>query len=136
MADKHKQIEDAIIQDWTISGRGRLFKNPTGSAWLGKVCNTNRPGTVLLEFARKIPYGLDIGSSDLIGFEYRETIGGTGIRDDVPTFCSIEVKTMAKSTLTAKQKEWLNFIVNSGGRGYVAMETDDGYDLREWEVSV
>lgn len=133
MADKHKQIEDQIIQDWTISGRGRMFSNPTGQAWLGKVCDTNKPGVVLLEFARKIPYGLDLGSSDLIGREYVE-YELTDSYMTIPIFCSIEVKTKAKPTLTTKQKEWLNSVVSEGGRGYVAMETDDGYELREWDV--
>lgn len=134
MADKHEQIVNQILIDWTASGRGRLLRNDTGQAWLGKSCKTNKRGAIILEFARKIPYGLDVGSSDLFGFEYREYISITGIRHNVPVICSVEVKTIAKPKLSKKQIEWLNWTVNSGGFGYLAIETTDGYELTEWKA--
>lgn len=138
MSSKHETIVNQIIQDWSKSGRGRLFKNNVGTAWWGKTSNTDKQGAILIEFAKKITYGLPVGSSDLIGWqmcEYELNIPVMPMEKFiVPIICSIEVKTKAYPTLSKEQILWLNNIVNIGGRAYVARETDDGYDLREWEV--
>lgn len=143
MADKHEQIVEQVRQDWSKSERGRLFKNNNGTAWWGKIIgNLNlKNNALLIEFPKKITFGLKKGSSDLIGWEYVKipTVDIVNVQLKysniiVPITCSIEIKTKAYPTLTSEQKKWLNNIVNIGGRGYVARETDDGYELREWEV--
>ena len=106
MAEKHTEIEVQVQQDWTKNKRGRLFRNDNG--WCKTVGR----------------YGLGVGTSDLIGFE---------LINDNPIFCVIEVKTKAHKYLTEEQILFLNHIKNFGGRAYVAMETDEGYKLTEWE---
>jgi hypothetical protein len=100
----------------------------SGSAWVGQKVNdffSQNKRIIQLEFASKIKYGLEIGSSDLIGWEY---IQGN------PVICSVEVKTKKYKKFSKQQKDWLNNIKAIGGRAYVAMENNNGYDLKEWEV--
>lgn len=108
MADKHSEIEQLVMLHWTESGNGRLFKNPIGLATIGKYT---------------IRYGLKPGSSDLIGCEFI---------NEVPVFCSIEVKTIDYSKISAKQKRWLNWVEAINGKAYIAREYKDIWKLFKW----
>jgi|GEM_PF-4591101 len=132
MANIHEKIVNQIIFDWSKSDRGRLFKNHQGQAWIGKPSSTNKHGAILIEFAKKITFGLKKGSSDLIGWEYMSIVDYNRNIIKLPIFCSIEVKTKSSPDLKPEQVDWLSNIIDIGGCGYLAMETDDGYDLREW----
>lgn len=138
MADTHEKIVQQIILDWSHTGRGRLFKNHQGTAWIGKPAATNKRGALLLDHASKITFGLKIGSSDLIGWEMMEYVLNEPVVKVkpfiVPLICSIEVKTKAHPKLSQEQIDWLNNIIDIGGRAYVARESDDLhiYDLVEW----
>lgn len=148
MAEKHEQIVNQIIKDWSKEDRGRLFSNDVGQAWLGsgkmKHVKVNGQRAGILMYPSKITYGLKVGSSDLIGFEYRNYNPDSIVdfvikpfRSDIiytPIICSIEVKTKAHPDFSKEQIDWLNFTININGRAYSAMETDDGYDLIEWRV--
>lgn len=114
--------------DWSRTNRGRVFKNPEGQAWVGKTLQTDKKDAILIQYPRKITFGLKIGSSDLIGWEYSLHDGFT-----FPIFCSIEIKTLASPTVTDYQILWLNNMLRIGGRAYLAMETAYGYDLKFWE---
>ena len=133
MSQKHEQIENQVIFDWSEQGRGRLFKNDNGTAWVGKPHQTNKNNAILLSWPQKITFGLYPGSSDLIGWEFVEFTDFSA-NIDIPIFCSIEVKTFAHPKLTEKQINWLNNVVNIGGKGYVARETEKGYNLEEWRI--
>lgn len=101
---------------WSMSGRGRLWDNETGSAYRDYKGKRSY-----------VKYGLDKGSPDLIGFE---------IIEGVPIFCGVEVKTISYSKLSKEQTEWLNMLVVFGCRAYVARESnnDNGYILEEWKI--
>jgi hypothetical protein len=129
MSKRHEEIVDQVILDWSGLDRGRIFKNHQGTAWIGKPMQTTKKDAIILKYPQKITFGMSPGSSDLIGWEM--ICIGEYI---VPLICSIEVKTKASPKLTDEQINWLNNIKEIGGRAYVARETDDGYDLKEWEM--
>jgi len=135
MSTRHEEIVSKIILDWSKDNRGRLFKNHQGQAWTGKTHSViGDKFALMLEYPRKITFGLAVGSSDLIGWEYISFIDLDGNTIRIPVFCSIEVKTKASPKLTMEQILWVNNIANIGGRAYTAREKDDGYFLREWDV--
>jgi len=76
------------------------------------------------------------GFPDIFGFEF-VTIPHEypGAFNTLPIYCVVEVKTKG-DTLKQGQKNYLNYAVSIGGRGYVAMEDDSrkGYNLTEWVV--
>jgi len=130
MSTAHEKIVSQIILDWSKDNRGRLFKNHQGQAWTGKTHSVIGDSfALMLEYPKKITFGLQVGSSDLIGWEMEYKF-----HRQIPYFCSIEVKTKASPKLTTEQIDWLNNIVRIGGRAYIARESDDGYELKEWEV--
>ncbi len=105
---------------FSMNKRGRLYKMKQG---LAVPINSDAPvwfGPLTRKFK---------GFSDIFGFEFDPRY----VRP-VPVFCVVEVKTKAYSKLSEGQKDFLNYIVQIGGRAYVARESGAGYDLVEWEV--
>lgn len=64
------------------------------------------------------------GFPDIFGYE---RINGK------PIYTVIEVKTKSYSKLSKEQKLYFNHIVEEGGRAYIAMESSDGYILKEYK---
>lgn len=115
--------------DWSKENRGRLWENDNGTAYVGEKTGDFAKAQELgikLSNPKYIKYGLKPGSSDLIGFEF---ING------IPIFCSVEVKTKAYPRLSDDQKKWLYLNKMSGCRVYIARESENGYDLSEWNES-
>jgi hypothetical protein len=108
MANKHSEIEQQVMLYWTQTEKGRLFKNPIGIATIGK---------------HTIRYGLKPGSSDLIGCE---------MVDNLPVFCSIEVKTLDYPKVSKKQQRWLNWVDAINGQAYIVREYEDTFKLFRW----
>ena len=139
----HSEIMKMVQMDWSKINRGRMFPNDNGQAYTGKCTNEYfitskgyRKKVVELYGAYRIRYGLDIGSPDLIGFEYAELSvkdGETRIIKKIPIFSGVEVKTLKYKKLSKDQKDWLNFMYSIGGRPYVAREEGKGYQLFKWE---
>ena len=136
----HEAIVDNIILQWTKENRGRLFKNHNGNAFIGKIIYEtfrNDKRIVKLSGTSRIKYGLGTGTSDLIGWEYikhnSKTIDDWTNVEFVPVFCSIEVKTKRYKDLTKDQIDWLTNIEDIGGMAYIAMETDNGYELKKFK---
>lgn len=115
MSSKHEAIKKQVMIDWSVSNRGRLWSN---SQYSGKVGN------------QYVKAGMGKGTSDLIGFELLNIGVNVG---SIPYFCAIEVKTKAAPIIKPAQKDFLNYISSVGGMAYIAMETDEGYMLEEWE---
>jgi hypothetical protein len=100
----------------------RLFRNNTGSAWVGygkpiRIKQSGKyfieAGSVVLEKARPINYGLAVGGGDLFGFRpvviTQEMVGTT-----IAQVANVEGKTSSTKT-TKEQLNFHNFILNSGG---------------------
>ena len=116
MADRHEIIVQAVQSDWSVQRRGRLYKMMQGTF---RAMHSDA-------IIRVSPYPKkQDGFPDLFGFEYIEAI---------PVHCLVEVKTLVYPTLTEEQKNHLDYCVQIGGRAYVARESEDGYELTDWEV--
>lgn len=100
----------------------RLFRNNTGSAWVcyGKPIRIKETGkyflesgSVVLQKARPIDYGLVKGGGDLFGWRpiviTQDMIGMT-----IAQVCNVEAKTSGTKT-TKEQLNFHNYILNSGG---------------------
>jgi len=116
-----------------VSARGwRLFRNNVGQAWQGRVQTAYSSSTpkgieeiVEIVGARRVNYGLEKGSSDLIGWQtVRITPDMVGMR--VAVFASVEVKSKSYRTLSADQKAWLKAVKKAGGIAHVVREMEDG----------
>ena len=71
------------------------------------------PGYIVLSNWRRIQYGLDVGSSDLIGIK-SIVVNPAMIDRRVAVFLSPEVKAPGKD-LEDNQRDWKNMVVNMGG---------------------
>ena len=98
-----------------------VFRNNTGQAWLGKTIH-QAGDQVTLQGAHKIPFGLCVGSADLIGI----APGGR--------FLAVEVKVPASAARRAgrvspEQRDFLAAINAAGGIGGIARSVDDALML-------
>jgi hypothetical protein len=108
----------------------RIFRNNTGSAWIGASTRFTKrqsvnveAGDVLIKNARFFNAGLCVGSSDLIGIKSTE-ITPDMVGQKIAIFTAIEVKQPNGRT----SKEQINFInmVNSlGGIAFIAHSDDE-----------
>lgn len=123
MASKHELIVNKVIISWSSEKKGRLFKMIQGRA---VPLNADHP----IDFG---PLKGMKGFPDIFGWEYKEAIFGV-LRQDIPCFCAIEVKTK-RDTIRPAQKDFLDYIVSIGARAYIARENDSekGYELIAWE---
>ena len=120
MADRHTIIQTQVITDWSVQKRGRLFICTQGTF---RAMHSDAVITVC-------PYPKKRnGFPDLYGWEYDNRY-----IKPVPVFCMVEVKTLVYPKLTEDQVNHLNYCVQIGGRAYVAMESDNGYDLIPWMI--
>jgi hypothetical protein len=120
MGRKANNIEKLIRMEASKNG-DRLFPNNVGMAYLGKVRHLGN-GSVLIENAQPVRYGLCKGSSDLIGWTTIE-ITPEMVGKKIAVFTAIEVKTT--DSLRKEQKDFLNLVEQSGGIADVARSTDD-----------
>lgn len=92
-----------------------VFRNNTGQAWQGKPIH--RAGSqVTLTECRMIPYGLCVGSADLIG------VAPDG------RFLAVEVKTPTGRTST-QQTAFISAVRLAGGRAGVARTVEEALEL-------
>lgn len=92
-----------------------VFRNNTGSAWLGKPIHRAGKQVTLTE-ARMMPYGLCVGSSDLIG------VAPDG------RFLAVEVKT-ATGRVSKEQQTFIDVVRRAGGRAGIARSVDEALEL-------
>jgi len=106
--------------------RGTLFRNNTGTGWVGKVSRT-KDGGIYIENPQPLRAGLCTGSSDLIGWT-RKTITPEMVGTDVAIFTAIEVK--AKRGRTSKEQlAFISALKNAGGIAGIAKSGDDAVNL-------
>lgn len=98
-----------------------VFRNNTGQAWLGKPIH-QAGDQVTLQGAHKIPFGLCVGSADLIG------IAPDG------RFLAVEVKVPESGSRRAgrvspEQRDFLAAVNAAGGIGGIARSVEDALAL-------
>ncbi len=135
MASKHEVIKWAVITDWSLQRKGRLYCMTQGLAY--PVTRDDKGNTVPAEFPlwfgplkRKFKGFPDTFGFEFCDYHYYDNYQYKEIR--VPVFTVVEMKTKNDS-LRPGQKDYLNYCVSIGGRAYVAREVDSGYELVEWE---
>lgn len=124
MASRETQILNRIrVEASKLSAR--LFRNNLFMGYAGKLqafCEPTmvkaEPGDLLIRQARVIHSGFPKGSSDLIGFTPM-TITEDMVGKRLAIFTACEVKT-STGKATKKQIEFINFVNDSGGIGFVA----------------
>jgi len=97
-----------------IGRTARVFNNPVGNGWMGKVVS-ERGDTVTLAAARRVAFGLHKGSSDLIGWNSLlitpEHLGRT-----LAIFSALEVKKPGgRHPVTDEQRVFIEAVLSAGG---------------------
>lgn len=137
---KESELLKQIQLAFTTIG-ARLFRNNTGSTWVGKSTVFKKPsvvsvgpGDVVVRNARPFRAGLCVGSSDLIGWTtiiITEDMVGTR----VAIFTAIEGKT-GTGRATKEQTHFLNAVRISGGFSGVVRSRDEAIELiKLWQVA-
>lgn len=94
----------------------RLFRNNVGVGWLGNPCGFCQ------HTLRRVRYGLQVGSSDQIGWQ-TITITPEMVGRNIAVFLAVEVKDGSRTT--KEQVAFLKAVINAGGRGLVAQSLED-----------
>lgn len=124
-----KQVQiQATAKGW------RLFRNSVGQGWQGKKASViGRDGEIVqLSGARRVKFGLALGSSDLVGWR-PVVITPDMVGKTVAQFVSVECKTREYSKTTPDQDNWLDQVAESGGAAYIARPDGDGISLDQIE---
>jgi len=97
----------------------RLFNNPVGNGWMGKLVAETK-STVTLAAPRRVAFGLLPGSSDLIGFR-SVTITPDMVGQKVAIFAALEIKVPGgHHPVTDDQRRFIAAIEAAGGIAGVA----------------
>jgi len=102
-----------------VGRESRLFKNPVGNGWMGKVI-AEKGDTVTLAGARRVAYGLNVGSSDLVGWTSL-LITPDHVGRILAIFSAIEVKKPGgRHPVTDEQEKFLAAVRRAGGFAGIA----------------
>lgn len=125
--------ETALVRRLMLAAteRGaRLLRNNVGDAWQGRATVAHARTTVTLERgdvvirnARRVSYGLCVGSSDLIGWT-PVTITPEMVGRTVAVFTAVEAKTL-RGRPTDAQIQFVHAVQAAGGLAAIARSTDD-----------
>jgi hypothetical protein len=118
-----KYIKQKIRQHFGINPDIKLFTNPVGTGWQGSLVITKRDDYVLLRNPRRIDYGLQPGSSDLIGW-HSFVIKPEHVGMRIARFLAPEIKT-ATGQPTKEQLTWISNVTKAGGRAGIVRNTTD-----------
>lgn len=99
------------------------FSNPRGVAWMGKLIS-HREGMAVIAGARRVEFGLDEGSSDLIGF-VKVRITPEMVGKDIAIFFSPEIKRSEDEKPKKHQREWIDFVNREGGIAFSTFSEQD-----------
>ncbi len=119
-----KDIERRILVGCSGDGM-RLFKNETGAAYRGSV--TRHGGSVVINKATMVKYGLCNGSSDLIGFR-TVRITEDMVGKDVAQIVALEVKA-EKGRATDEQQRFIKMINDHGGLSGIVRSLEEAQKI-------
>ena len=100
----------------------RLFRNNVGTAFQGKH-SFLEDGGLLLQYPRRIKFGLCIGSSDIIGFKSIK-ITEDMVGQNVAVFTALEIKGDS-GKVTNDQSDFLNMVDTMGGLAGIVRTPED-----------
>jgi hypothetical protein len=93
-----------------------IFRNSVGTAWIGQAQRMPN-GDVLIKNARRIKFGLTVGSSDLIGWRTRDFV-------EFAQFVAIECKAKGKRA-TSPQLAFILAVRKAGGIAGVVYSVEE-----------
>ena len=99
-----------------------VFRNNTGKAWQGEVVRKDKD-TITLRNYRFIHFGLQKGSSDLIGIK-PVTITQDMVGQTIGVFIAPEIKS-ATGRATQQQNNFHLAVNRAGGLGFIARSADE-----------
>ena len=108
------QVRYDILKYFGLRQDMKLFANPCGNAWAGILEKSSRE-KVLLKHPRRISYGLEVGSSDLIGWI---TIEGRAV------FLALELKSPTGRP-SKEQLNWIEQVKLAGGIAGIVRSPQD-----------
>jgi hypothetical protein len=105
----------------------RLFRNPRGTFWAGKLLSYD-DGTAVLAHASRLEGGLVDGAGDLIGWTVI-TVTPELVGQKLAVFTSAETKTERAPKARENQFNWRNAIIEAGGRAAIVRSVEDARRL-------
>lgn len=128
MAANHETVVNLAQVEMTRQG-ARLFKNPMGQGFAGKVCEDYQSSAghvVSLLGAARVRFGVcNPGGSDLIGWRPVE-ITEDMVGKTLALFVAVECKTPAYNRASKDQKNFLGQLAQAGGEALIARRDKDG----------
>lgn len=128
-------VREILLKLGSIVGI-RLFRNNTGTSWIGASVVIKKreqvwlnPGDVVVKQGRIFKAGLCTGSSDIIGFKSIE-ITSEMIGKRVAVFTAIEAKT--KSGRASKEQiAFIEMVNKNGGIAFIATNEVEAFSILE-----
>ncbi len=112
----------------------RLFTNPVGSGWVGKLrrdWTDSRMGHVVqVAAARLVRFGLALGSFDLVGWR-PVVITPDMVGKTLAQFATVDAKTAGYRRLSPEQVLWARNVKAAGGFAGVAMKVGNYTTISE-----
>ena len=104
----------------------RLFRNNTGTGWVGKIKRT-KGGGIYIEEPRPLIAGLCVGSSDLIGWT-EKIITKDMVGEKIAIFTALEIKT-PRGKPSKEQLNFIRIVNDSGGIAGIAKNIEDAENI-------
>lgn len=104
----------------------RIFRNNVGNGFFGKVFEESGRCLTLIDY-RRVQFGLEVGSSDLIGFK-SITITPDMVGKRVAVFLSPEVKKPGQ-TGKSHQQAWRDMVNSFGGISGIVKSVEEAQEL-------
>ena len=121
-----RDIQNKILLAAGSRNDTRLFRQDVGNGWQGKVAQ-HMDGRVILDYPRRVSYGLCKGSSDLIGWQTIE-ITPDMVGKKVARFVALEVKT-PPGKVSPEQENFINRVNAAGGKAGVVKSEEEAVSL-------
>ena len=103
----------------------RLFPNPRGNGWMGRVVSETAD-RVTLAYPRRVSFGLAPGASDLLGWK-PVTITPDMVGATLAVFAAVELKQAGGThPVTEEQRRFLDAVERAGGVAGVARSPEQG----------
>lgn len=131
---KEQNILKTILLTVTQFTESRLFRNNTGTGWVGQSKRITKPTTVKLDVgdvvirqARVLRAGLCVGSSDLIGWNTK-VITQDMVGKKIAIFTAVEVK-KPSGRATKEQINFINVVRKNGGIAGIAKSGEQAVEM-------